>query len=145
MPARSALVSTSIFLFGITIVFSMVLSLSFSWASFSACRLCVLLRRWSPGWLGGLALLLFASSSWSCRCLSWLRALVSWLLAIRVLDIVCLGPVSLPPFGFCIAGLLDVVCLGPVSRFPCFRPFGLPDVVYLWTYLCLSDFFLPLG
>ena len=71
VPARSALVLTSIFLFDITIVFSMVLSLSFSRAFFSACRLCVLLRWWSPGWLGGLALLLFASSSWSCRCLCW--------------------------------------------------------------------------
>ena len=74
-----------------------------------------------------------------------LRAFVSWLVAIQVLDVVCFGPVSLPPFGFRIAGLLDVVCLGPVSRFPCFRPFGLPDVVCLWTYLCLPDFFLPLG
>ena len=71
VPVHSVLVLTSIFLFDITIVFSMVLSLSFSGASFSACRLCVLLRKWSPGCLGALALLLFASSSWSCRCLCW--------------------------------------------------------------------------
>ena len=74
-----------------------------------------------------------------------MRTLVSWLLAIRVIDVVCLGPVSLPLFGFRIAGLLDIVCLGPVSRFPCFRPFGLTDFVCLWASLCLPDFFLPLG
>ena len=78
--------------------------------------------------------LLAGWGAWLCCCLpphpglaavsAGLCALVSWLLAIRGLDVVCLGPVSLPPFGFRIAGLLDIVCLGPVSRFPCFRPLG---------------------
>ena len=72
-----------------------------------------------------------------------LRALVSWLLAFCVIDIVCLGPVSLPLFGFRLAGLIDM-CLGPVSLFPCFRPFGLTDVVCLWPCLCLPGFFFPL-
>ena len=46
-----------------------------------------------------------------------LRVLVSWLLAFGVIDVVCLGPVSLPP-GLCPLGLVDVMCLGlsPSSR-----------------------------
>ena len=131
MPARSALVSTSIFLFDITIVFSMVLSLSLSRSS-SACRLCVLLRRWSPGWLGGLICCCLPPHPGLAAVSAGLRALVSWLLAIRLLDVVCLGPISLPPFGFRIAGLPLVDLIGHLWC-TCVCVCWVPSLALVWV------------
>ena len=39
--------------------------------------------------------------------------------AFRVIDVVCLWPVSLPLFGFHLAGLIDVVYFGPVFIILC--------------------------
>ena len=44
-------------------------------------------------------------------------ALDSWLLAFGLIDVVCLGPVSLFPV-LSPFGLIDVVCLWPVFLFP---------------------------
>ena len=59
-----------------------------------------------------------------------LPTLDSWLLAIGLIDVVCLEPVSLFP-GLYPFGLIDVVCLGPVYLFPGLSPFEWVDVVCL--------------
>ena len=58
-----------------------------------------------------------------------IRAFDSWFLAFGLIDVVCLGPVSLS-LGFCPFGLIDV-CLVPVSLFSGLSSFGWIDVVCL--------------